>query len=157
MIISEKNLDSYIDYLHQNIKGKKIVFTNGCFDILHPSHIFYLQEAKEQGDFLIVAINSDESIKQLKGKDRPIFNQQDRAIILNSLNMVDLVIKFKGNTVHHLLRKIKPNIFVKGGDYTINTILEKPVLEEINCKAYFTRIFKDKSTTEIIKSIKNIK
>ena len=102
---------------------KKIVFTNGCFDLLHVGHIRYLSQAKKLGDFLIIGLNSDRSVKKLKGKDRPINSFQDRATLLSALNSVDLVIKFEEQTPENLIKEIVPDVLVKGGDYNIEDIV----------------------------------
>ena len=98
-------------------KGQKIVFTNGCFDILHKGHVQYLKEASRLGDVLIVGLNSDESVKRLKGASRPINSQDDRAIVLSALNMVDVVVIFEEDTPEELIKLLEPDILVKGGDY----------------------------------------
>ena len=102
---------------------KKIVFTNGCFDLLHVGHIRYLSQAKKLGDFLIIGLNSDRSVKKLKGKDRPINSFEDRATLLSALNSVDLVIKFEEQTPEDLIKDIVPDVLVKGGDYNIEDIV----------------------------------
>ena len=102
---------------------KKIVFTNGCFDLLHVGHIRYLSQAKKLGDFLIIGLNSDRSVKKLKGKDRPIHSFEDRATLLSALNSVDLVIKFEEQTPENLIKEIVPDVLVKGGDYNIEDIV----------------------------------
>ena len=102
---------------------KKIVFTNGCFDLLHVGHIRYLFQAKKLGDFLIIGLNSDRSVKKLKGKDRPINSFEDRATLLSALNSVDLVIKFEEQTPENLIKDIVPDVLVKGGDYNIEDIV----------------------------------
>lgn len=105
-----------VDFLEKN-KAKKIVFTNGCFDILHLGHVEYLNEAKAQGDVLIVAINSDESVRKLKGPDRPVNNQHDRAQMLLNLKAVDCVQVFNEQTPLEIIKLIKPSVLVKGGDW----------------------------------------
>ena len=105
------------------VDGKKIVFTNGCFDIIHVGHIRYLSKAKELGDILIVGLNSDESVKKLKGDNRPINSFEDRAILLSSLRFVDSVIMFKELTPDNLIKQIVPDILVKGGDYKLEDIV----------------------------------
>ena len=107
-----------------NLKSekKKIVFTNGCFDLLHVGHIRYLSNAKKLGDFLIVGLNSDESVKILKGQNRPINQFEDRAMLLSALRSVDLVIMFEEQTPENLINKIVPDVLVKGGDYDIEDI-----------------------------------
>ena len=110
--------------------NKKIVFTNGCFDILHVGHVRYLSKAKKLGNILIVGLNSDQSVKKLKGDNRPINIFEDRAMLLSSLRFVDLVIMFEEKTPENLIKKIKPDILVKGGDYDIKDIVGyKTVIE----------------------------
>ena len=111
-------------------ENKKIVFTNGCFDILHVGHVRYLSKAKKLGNILIVGLNSDQSVKKLKGDNRPINIFEDRATLLASLRFVDLVIIFEEKTPENLIKKIKPDILVKGGDYDIKDIVGyKTVIE----------------------------
>ena len=111
-------------------ENKKIVFTNGCFDILHVGHVRYLSKAKKLGNILIVGLNSDQSVKKLKGDNRPINIFEDRAMLLSSLRFVDLVIMFDEKTPENLIKKIKPDILVKGGDYDIKDIVGyKTVIE----------------------------
>ena len=102
--------------------GKSIAFTNGVFDILHPGHIFSLSQAAREADFLIVGVNSDDSVKRLKGKTRPINNQDSRALLLASLVMVDAVVVFEEDTPLELIKSIMPDVLVKGGDYTVEQI-----------------------------------
>mgnify|MGYP006250657941 FL=1 len=102
---------------------KKIVFTNGCFDLLHVGHIRYLAQAKKLGDFLIIGLNSDSSVKALKGKNRPINSFEDRAVLLSALTSVDLVVIFEEQTPANLIKDIVPDILVKGGDYNIEDIV----------------------------------
>ncbi len=109
-------------FLEEN-KGKKIVFTNGCFDILHLGHVEYLNEAKAQGDLLLVAINSDESVRKLKGPDRPINNENDRANMLLNLKAVDCVQVFTEQTPLEIIKLIGPHVLVKGGDWKPEQII----------------------------------
>jgi len=102
---------------------KKIVFTNGCFDLLHVGHVRYLAQAKKLGDFLIIGLNSDSSVKELKGEDRPINSFEDRATLLSAIESVDLVIMFEEQTPENLIKDIVPDILVKGGDYNIEDIV----------------------------------
>ena len=97
--------------------GKRIVFTNGCFDILHPGHIQLLSAAKQQGDILIVGLNTDSSVKMLKGESRPVMDEQSRAIVLAALSVVDYVVLFPEETPLQLIKEIGPDVLVKGGDY----------------------------------------
>jgi len=129
---------------------KRIVFTNGCFDIIHRGHITYLQKAKALGDVLIVGLNSDESVRKLKGEDRPINNQEDRALMLSSLEFIDYVVIFDEETPYKLIKEIKPDILVKGGDYKIEDIIGREFAKE-------TVVFpfvEGYSTTSIISRIK---
>ncbi len=115
---------SYIEKIKNWKKeGKKIVFTNGCFDIIHAGHVDYLEKAKKLGDILIVGLNSDSSVKRLKGENRPINPQEYRKKVLQALKPVDLVIIFDEDTPERLIKEIKPDVLVKGGDYTIETIV----------------------------------
>ena len=104
-------------------EGKKIVFTNGCFDLLHVGHIKYLSQAKDLGDILIIGLNSDKSVKKLKGNNRPINSFEDRAKLLAALKSVDLVIMFEEQTPENLIKEIIPDVLVKGGDYNIEDIV----------------------------------
>lgn len=139
----------------ENLKYKKIVFTNGCFDLLHPGHIEILKYAKSLGDYLIVALNSDESIKRLKGETRPINNQQFRKILLESLKFVDKVIIFDEDTPYNLIKQIKPDIIVKGGDYTKDQIIGKDLEDKGLLKIVIYDYDERYSTTKIIQSISN--
>ncbi|WP_163329270.1 bifunctional D-glycero-beta-D-manno-heptose-7-phosphate kinase/D-glycero-beta-D-manno-heptose 1-phosphate adenylyltransferase HldE [Desulfurobacterium thermolithotrophum] len=131
-------------------KGKKIVFTNGCFDILHRGHIEYLKKAKELGDVLIVGLNSDDSVKKIKSKDRPINRQEDRAELLASLEFVDYVVIFDEDTPYNLIKEIRPDILVKGGDYK----LEEIVGREFAKRTITLPFIEGYSTTAIIGKIK---
>ena len=132
--------------------GKKIVFTNGCFDILHIGHIEYLEKAKQLGDILIVGINSDKSVTRLKGKGRPINNENDRSKIINALGFVDLVIVFHEDTPLKIISKIKPDILVKGGDY----IGKEVVGAEYSDRVELINFIHGKSTSNLISKIENL-
>ena len=121
---SKYQLDNVINAINDYKKdSKKIVFTNGCFDILHVGHIRYLSEAKSLGDILVIGINSDKSVKELKGPSRPINPLSDRALMLSELRYVDYVVSFEEQTPLELIKIIMPDILVKGGDYTIETVV----------------------------------
>ncbi len=135
----------------ERMKGKKIVFTNGCFDILHAGHVTYLQQAKKLGDFLIVAVNEDASVKKLKGKGRPINNVQQRMAVLASLGMVDWVVSFADDTPIRLLKYLKPDILVKGGDYErLEDVVGHEVVTAYGGEVRVLGVIKDISTTLII-------
>ncbi|PIP53621.1 MAG: D-glycero-beta-D-manno-heptose 1-phosphate adenylyltransferase [Bacteroidetes bacterium CG23_combo_of_CG06-09_8_20_14_all_32_9] len=104
-------------------KNEKIVFTNGCFDILHRGHIEYLAKAAQFGDVLIIGLNSDESVSRLKGKNRPIQDEESRALVLASMLFVDVVVIFREDTPYNLIKIIKPDVLVKGGDYSLENII----------------------------------
>ena len=130
-------------------EGKKIVFTNGCFDIIHRGHVEYLQKAKELGDILILGLNSDDSVRRLKGASRPINNETDRAIVLSALECIDYVVIFDEDTPLELIKFIKPDILVKGGDYKI----EEVVGREYAKRTVLIDFVNGYSTTHIIKKI----
>jgi len=131
----------------KNFKDKKIVFTNGCFDILHIGHVKYLEVAKSFGDMLIVGLNSDESVKRLKGENRPINSGDDRAYVLSALESVSFVVEFTENTPLELIRTIKPDILVKGGDYKDKEVVGRDIAKEVKLVDFID----GKSTTNIIK------
>ncbi|MCD6221226.1 D-glycero-beta-D-manno-heptose 1-phosphate adenylyltransferase [bacterium] len=137
-------------------KGKKIVFTNGCFDILHSGHIKLLKKAKELGDVLILGINKDKSIKKIKGKDRPIMDEKQRIEIISAIEFVDYVVPFGDITPEKLIKRIKPDIIVKGGDYKKNEVIGKDIVEKYGGKVYIFPLVKNISTTKIIKKIKKM-
>jgi D-beta-D-heptose 7-phosphate kinase / D-beta-D-heptose 1-phosphate adenosyltransferase len=131
-------------------RGKKIIFSNGCFDILHAGHVSYLETAKSYGDILILGLNSDRSVAALKGKTRPINTELDRALILAALEAVDYVVIFDEDTPYELIKTIKPNILVKGGDYESKDVAGEDIVDELKLVGFVD----DKSTSEIINKIK---
>lgn len=138
-----------------NITGKKIVFTNGCFDLLHPGHLHYLYKAKSFGDILIVALNSDSSIKKLKGLKRPVNNFEFRSTMLSYLDFVDLVVEFDSDTPVELIQTISPNILVKGADYYESQVVGADFVKSNGGQVVLVEFLRGFSSTEIIKSIKN--
>ncbi len=134
-------------------EGKTFVATNGCFDILHVGHVRYLEKTKSLADFSIVMLNSDKSVKLIKGDSRPINNESDRAEILTALKCVDYVVLFEEKSPASLLEKIKPDIYTKGADYTIETLPEREIVERNGIKVEFIEFVQGKSTTNIIKKI----
>ena len=134
--------------------GKKIVFANGCFDILHVGHIRYLKEAKELGDLLIVAINSDSSARKLKGNGRPLTPENKRAEIIAAIECVDYVIIFNESNVSSLLLTLKPDIHAKGTDYTEDSVPEADTVKAYGGRVTITGDKKERSSTEIIKKVK---
>ncbi len=134
--------------------GKKIVFTNGCFDILHSGHVKYLKQAKELGDVLIVGLNSDSSIKRLKGPSRPVNSVSDRLQVLSGLQSVDHVVEFNEDTPINLLKKVQPDMFVKGGDYKADSLPEVPTIKDMGGEVKIIPLVPGRSTTGIIKRYK---
>lgn len=134
-------------------KGKTFVVTNGCFDILHVGHVRYLRKTKEYADNLIVMLNSDVSVKSIKGNDRPINCEADRAEILSALSCVDYVVLFDEKSPAKLLEDIKPDVYTKGADYTIETLPERDIVLRNNIKVEFIEFVQGKSTTNVINKI----
>lgn len=132
---------------------KKIVFTNGCFDIIHRGHVEYLREAKLLGDILIVGLNSDASVKRIKGNHRPYQNEQDRAIILNALEMVDLVVLFDEDTPLKLICELKPDILVKGGDYDYHSVVGAKEVESWGGRVKIIPLIKGYGTSQLVEKI----
>jgi D-beta-D-heptose 7-phosphate kinase/D-beta-D-heptose 1-phosphate adenosyltransferase len=130
--------------------GKKIVFTNGVFDILHQGHIFSLSQAAKETDFLIVGLNADASVKRLKGESRPVNNQESRALVLASLMMVDAVVLFEEDTPLELIKSIMPDVLVKGGDYTVEQIAGAKEVIANGGRVVINPILSGFSTTGII-------
>ena len=133
---------------------KKIVFTNGCFDLLHVGHIRYLAQAKKLGEFLIIGLNSDSSVKELKGEDRPINSFEDRATLLSAIESVDSVIMFEEQTPENLIKDIVPDILVKGGDYNIEDIVGYQTVMQNGGQVKTLSFYDGYSSTNYINKIK---
>jgi rfaE bifunctional protein nucleotidyltransferase chain/domain len=135
--------------------GKTIVFTNGCFDILHAGHVRYLAAAKQLGDILVVGLNGDASVRELKGEGRPLNRQEDRAEVIAALGAVDYVVIFDEKRVDTLLREVRPRVYAKGGDYSRNSLdpVEVAALKEIGAKIEILPLVPGKSTSKIIEAI----
>jgi|TARA_B100002051_G_scaffold115369_1_gene109706 rfaE bifunctional protein nucleotidyltransferase chain/domain len=133
---------------------KKIVFTNGCFDLLHVGHVRYLAQAKKLGDFLIIGLNSDSSVKELKGEDRPINSFEDRATLLSAIESVDSVIMFEEQTPENLIKDIVPDILVKGGDYNIEDIVGYKTVMQNGGQVKTLSFYDGYSSTNYINKIK---
>ncbi|GLI56064.1 glycerol-3-phosphate cytidylyltransferase [Propionigenium maris DSM 9537] len=134
-------------------QGKKVVFTNGCFDILHVGHLRYLEQAREQGDFLVVGVNSDASVKRLKGPTRPINSELDRAEMLAGLKAVDYTVIFTEDTPVEIIEELKPSIHVKGGDYKKEDLPETEVVERNGGEVRILMLVDGKSTTNVVNKI----
>jgi D-beta-D-heptose 7-phosphate kinase/D-beta-D-heptose 1-phosphate adenosyltransferase len=136
------------------ITGKTVAFTNGCFDILHQGHLFSLAQSAKEADYLLVGLNSDDSVKRLKGPERPINNTESRASIMANLVLVDVVVVFEEDTPLQLIQALLPDVLVKGGDYTIETIIGAKEVIENGGKVIINPIVEGFSTTNIIEKIK---
>jgi rfaE bifunctional protein nucleotidyltransferase chain/domain len=134
--------------------GQKIVFTNGCFDIIHLGHVEVLSKAADLGSKLIIGLNSDESVKRIKGNDRPHQDEYSRALILASFEFVDLIIFFSEDTPYQLIKAIKPDVLVKGGDYRAEDIVGYDIMKKNNGEVVIIKFIEGYSTTSIIKKIK---
>ena len=152
-VLNTKDLQTIVaEYKNQH---KKIVFTNGCFDLLHIGHVRYLEQAKSRGDILIVGINTDSSVKKLKGPTRPIQNENDRAEILASLKSVNHTVLFDEDTPIELIKLIKPDILVKGGDWAIEQIVGWDFVQSYGGKVESLQFVDGRSTTQIIAKSKS--
>ncbi|MCE3242320.1 MAG: rfaE2 [Deltaproteobacteria bacterium] len=135
--------------------GKKVAFTNGCFDLLHRGHVHVLRAARACADLLIVGINSDQSVKQIKGPKRPVLPESDRCELLGAMEMVDFVILFNEPDPYNLISAIRPDVLVKGGDWKTEKIIGADMVEEAGGRVVVVPYIKGFSTTEIIERIKN--
>jgi D-beta-D-heptose 7-phosphate kinase/D-beta-D-heptose 1-phosphate adenosyltransferase len=133
--------------------GRKIVFTNGCFDLIHLGHVKYFQFAKAQGDLLVVGVNTDSSIRQLKGPKRPIINEQDRLSVLEELESIDYLVCFDEHTPIHLIEAIKPDVLVKGADYKKDEVVGWDVVESYGGKVALAPLIDGRSTSAVIQRI----
>ncbi len=138
--------------------GRRLVVTNGCFDLLHPGHEIYLEAARKQGDALLVGLNGDESVRELKGPDRPLNSENDRAIVLAALESVDGVCIFKERLATHFLAAAQPDIYVKGGDYTLDTMNqeERGALEQTGGRIIIVPLVPGRSTTALLQKISRL-
>ena len=156
VIININEIEKYIETLKSKKNINKIVFTNGVFDLIHRGHVEYLERAKELGDILVLGLNSDSSVKRLKGPGRPYTAEGDRAYILSRLEAVDIVCVFDEDTPLELLKKVKPDFLVKGGDYQLDQIIGREFVENSGGKVVTIPIVSGRSTTNLIHSIKAI-
>jgi D-beta-D-heptose 7-phosphate kinase / D-beta-D-heptose 1-phosphate adenosyltransferase len=149
------DLDRLVARLESERRGcRRVVFTNGCFDILHSGHIAYLNQAKALGDILVLGVNTDESVRRLKGPARPINSLDDRVKVLSALSSIDYIIAFDQDTPIELIRALRPDVFVKGGDYTRDTLPEAPVVEALGGAVQILPYIEDHSTTGMIARIR---
>jgi rfaE bifunctional protein nucleotidyltransferase chain/domain len=151
VILNRDQLKAQVDLWRA--ENKKIVFTNGCFDLIHRGHVEYLNNAKTYGDILIVGLNSDDSVKRLKGNFRPYMRENDRAYILSQLLSVDVVVVFFEDTPYDLIKMVEPEVLVKGGDYQIHEICGKDIVEQKGGHVFSIPLIHGQSTTNLIKKI----
>ena len=153
-ILERKTLKDKLEELR--IKGKKNAFTNGCFDILHVGHVRYLREAKNTADVLVLALNSDSSVRSLKGKERPLVPEQERAEIIAALEFIDFVIIFNELTPLELINYLKPDILIKGGDWAEEDVVGREEIKEWGGRVVIIPEVEGKSTTNIVEKIKKL-
>lgn len=153
MLVNREDIKALVDIIHHS--GKTVVCTNGCFDILHVGHVRYLEATKAFADFSIVLLNSDKSVKSIKGPTRPINNENDRAELLSALKCVDYVVSFDEDSPRNLLDEIKPDVYTKGADYTMETLPEADIMRKNGTRVEFIKFVEGKSTTNVIRKMQN--
>ncbi len=151
MLIQADDIETLCAILHR--AGQRIVFTNGCFDILHAGHVEYLNKARSFGDCLVLGLNTDASVRGNKGPSRPINNELNRAKVADALQAVDYVVLFGEKTAEDLIAKVKPDVYVKGGDYTLATLPEAKIVQSYGGRVEFIQMVAGCSTTNVIKKI----
>lgn len=151
MLIQADDIEALCAILHR--AGQRIVFTNGCFDILHAGHVEYLNKARSFGDCLVLGLNTDASVRGNKGPSRPINNELNRAKVADALQAVDYVVLFGEKTAEDLIAKVKPDVYVKGGDYTLATLPEAKIVQSYGGRVEFIQMVAGCSTTNVIKKI----
>lgn len=139
---------------HAEAHGCRVVLTNGCFDVLHLGHVSYLQQARRLGEILVVGVNSDRSVRQLKGAGRPLNPSADRAGVLSALSCVDCVVVFDELTPRRLIEAVRPDVYVKGGDYTLEELSERELVESLGGRVAVLGYVPDRSTTSLISRIR---
>mgnify|MGYP000432704915 CR=1 FL=1 len=151
-VAKQEDLQSLLTYWR--LKDYKIVFTNGCFDLLHKGHIEYLSKAADHGDILVVGMNSDDSVKRIKGDSRPIQDESSRAMTLASLKMVTVVVVFEEDTPYNLIKEVKPDVLIKGADYKEEDIVGADIVKENGGEIVTVELTEGYSTSNIIDKIK---
>ena len=155
MIIDRDKIADFCQVLRDG--GQKVVFTNGCFDILHAGHVRYLNKARSFGDCLVLGLNTDSSVRRIKGPSRPINNELDRAEVVGALKAADYVVLFDEPTAEALIRQVHPDVYVKGGDYTIETLPEGQIVLGYGGRVELVNLVEGRSTTNVIAKIKGEK
>ena len=151
MLIDPNDIEKLCEILHR--AGEKIVFTNGCFDILHAGHVRYLEKARSFGDCLVLGLNTDASVRGNKGPSRPINSELDRAEVVGALKSVDYVVLFGEKTAETIIAKVRPDVYVKGGDYTLETLPEAKIVQSYGGRVEFIQMVAGRSTTNVIEKI----
>ena len=151
MLIPNEKIENFCATLRA--AGQRIVFTNGCFDILHAGHVRYLTQARSLGDCLVLGLNTDASVRRLKGETRPVNRELDRAEVVGALAAVDYVVLFDEPTAEVLVEKVRPAVYAKGGDYTRETLPEAKIVERYGGEVHFIGLVPGRSTTKIIERI----
>lgn len=154
MLVKREDIRALIDVIHHS--GKTVVTTNGCFDILHVGHVRYLEKTKSFADYLIVLLNSDKSVRSIKGPSRPVNNENDRAEILSALRCVDYVVLFDEDSPRDLLDEMKPDVYTKGADYTMDTLPEADIMKKNGTRVEFIDFVEGKSTTKTIEKLQGM-
>ncbi len=154
MLIDPNDIEKLCEILHR--AGEKIVFTNGCFDILHAGHVRYLEKARSFGDCLVLGLNTDASVRGNKGPSRPINSELDRAEVVGALKSVDYVVLFGEKTAETIIAKVRPDVYVKGGDYTLETLPEAKIVQSYGGRVEFVQMVAGRSTTNVIKKIERM-
>ena len=154
MLIPGDHIEAFANALRA--AGQRIVFTNGCFDILHAGHVRYLAAARAHGDVLILGLNSDASVRRLKGATRPVNDERDRAEVVGALRSVDAVVIFGEDTAETLIAKVRPDVYVKGDDYTRATLPEARIVEGYGGAVAFIPLVAGKSTTDTIRRMQEL-
>ena len=152
MLLPQKDIAEFCRILRAG--GKKIVFTNGCFDILHAGHVRYLEKAKTFGDVLVLGLNSDASVRANKGPSRPINSELDRAEVVGALAAVDAVVLFDELTAESIIAKVRPDVYVKGGDYTLATLPEAKIVQSYGGRVELVSLVAGRATTNVIEKIR---
>lgn len=148
------SLDEFLAVRKQlNMQNKKLVFTNGCFDILHAGHVDYLNQAKQKGDKLVVALNTDQSVRNIKGEHRPIISQEERAFIISNLKSVDYVTFFDEDTPKEIIEKLIPDVLIKGTDWSLEHIVGRDIVEKNGGEVKTIEFITNQSTSKIIDKI----
>ena len=154
MLIDPNDIEQLCEILHR--AGQKIVFPNGCFDILHAGHVRYLEKARSFGDCLVLGLNTDASVRCNKGPARPINGELDRAEVVGALKAVDYVVLFGEKTAETIIAKVRPDVYVKGGDYTLETLPEAKIVQSYGGRVEFVQMVAGRSTTNVIKKIEQL-